>query len=158
MVRSAAAEIDRLDLRTRPAMAVLGTVPPQHSYGLESTVLMAMQGGLALHAGRPFFPADIRAELRALPRPRCLVTTPTHLRVLLAEADELPALDFMLCATAPLSPQLAAQAEARFAAPLHEIYGCTEAGQVATRRTVREQRMARPAGRVAAPGRARAPG
>ena len=136
MVRSAAAEIDRLDLRTRPGMALLGTVPPQHSYGLESTVLMAMQGGLALHAGRPFFPADIRAELRALPRPRCLVTTPTHLRVLLAEADELPALDFMLCATAPLSPQLAAQAEARFAAPLHEIYGCTEAGQVATRRTV----------------------
>jgi len=136
-VRSAAAEIDRLDLRTRPGMALLGTVPPQHSYGLESTVLMAMQGGLALHAGRPFFPADIRAELRALPRPRCLVTTPTHLRVLLAEADELPALDFTLCATAPLSPQLAAQAEARFAAPLHEIYGCTEAGQVATRRTVK---------------------
>jgi acyl-coenzyme A synthetase/AMP-(fatty) acid ligase len=117
-------------------MTVLGTVPQQHSYGLESTVLMAMQGGLALHAGRPFFPADIRAELSALPRPRCLVTTPTHLRVLLAEPDELPGLDFLLCATAPLSPQLAAQAEARFAAPLHEIYGCTEAGQVATRRTV----------------------
>jgi acyl-coenzyme A synthetase/AMP-(fatty) acid ligase len=44
--------------------------------------------------------------------------------------------DFLLCATAPLSPQLAAAAEARFSAPLHEIYGCTEAGQVATRRTV----------------------
>jgi acyl-coenzyme A synthetase/AMP-(fatty) acid ligase len=117
-------------------MAVLGTVPPQHSYGLESTALMAMQGGLALHAGRPFFPADIRAELQALPRPRCLVTTPTHLRVLLAEPDGLPATDLLICATAPLSPQLAAQAEARFAAPLHEIYGCTEAGQVATRRTV----------------------
>jgi acyl-coenzyme A synthetase/AMP-(fatty) acid ligase len=136
MVRSAAAEIDCLGLRARFGMAVLGTVPPQHSYGLESTVLMAMQGGLALHGGRPFFPADVLAELLALPRPRCLVTTPTHLRLLLAEAGELPALDFLLCATAPLSPQLAAQAEARFAIPLHEIYGCTEAGQVATRRTV----------------------
>jgi acyl-coenzyme A synthetase/AMP-(fatty) acid ligase len=136
MVRSAAGEIDRLGVRAQAGMAVLGTVPQQHSYGLESTVLMAMQGGLALHAGRPFFPADIRAELSALPRPRCLVTTPTHLRVLRAEADELPGLDFLLCATAPLSPQLAAQAEARFAAPLYEIYGCTEAGQVATRRTV----------------------
>ena len=136
MVRSAAGEIDRLGLRALPGMAVLGTVPPQHSYGLESSVMMALQGGLLLHAGRPFFPADIRAEVSALPRPRCLVTTPTHLRVLLAEPDELPQLDFMLCATAPLSPQLAAQAEARFAAPLHEIYGCTEAGQVATRRTV----------------------
>ena len=71
-----------------------------------------------------------------LPRPRCLVTTPVHLRALLAEPDELPQSDLVLCATAPLSPQLAALAEASFAAPLFEIYGCTEAGQVATRRTV----------------------
>lgn len=132
---SARAELDRLALA--PGYSVLGTVPPQHSYGLESTVLMIMQGGLAMHAGRPFYPADIRAELSSLPRPRALVTTPVHLRVLLAEADELPPADLVLCATAPLSPQLAAQAEARFAAPLHEIYGCTEAGQIATRRTVR---------------------
>ncbi len=136
LVRSALGEIDRLGVRARPGMAVLGTVPPQHSYGLESTVLMVMQGGLALHARRPFYPADIRADLAALPRPRCLVTTPAHLRVLLAEPDDLPPADFLLCATEPLLPQLAAQAEARFAAPLHEIYGCTEAGQVATRRTV----------------------
>jgi len=137
LTRSARAEFARLDLRARPGMAVLGTVPPQHSYGLESTVLMVMQGGLALHARRPLLPADVRAELAALPRPRALVTTPVHLRALLAEADELPPADFLLCATAPLSPQLAAQAEARFGAPLYEIYGCTEAGQVATRRTVR---------------------
>ncbi len=135
LVRSALDEVDRLDPCAQPGMAVLGTVPPQHSYGLESTLLMAMQGGLALHARRPFFPADVRAELAALPRPRCLVTTPVHLRVLLAEPDELPPADLVLCATAPLSPQLAAQAEARFGAPLHEIYGCTEAGQIATRRT-----------------------
>jgi acyl-coenzyme A synthetase/AMP-(fatty) acid ligase len=137
LVRSARAEIERLDLRAQPGMAVLATVPPQHSYGLESTVLMVMQGGLALHARRPLLPADVRAELASLPRPRALVTTPVHLRALLAEADELPPVDFLLCATAPLSPQLAVQAEARFAAPLYEIYGCTEAGQVATRRTVK---------------------
>jgi acyl-coenzyme A synthetase/AMP-(fatty) acid ligase len=136
LVRSALAEIDRLNLRARPGMAVLGTVPPQHSYGLESTVLMVMQGGLALHARRPLFPADIRAELTSLPRPRIFVTTPAHLRVLLADPDDSPPVDLLLCATAPLSPQLAAQAEARFGAPLYEIYGCTEAGQVATRRTV----------------------
>jgi acyl-coenzyme A synthetase/AMP-(fatty) acid ligase len=136
MVRSAAEESEALGLRGQPGMAVVGTVPPQHSYGLESTLLLAMQGGLALHAGRPFFPADIRTELHALPRPRCLVTTPIHLRVLLGEPDELPSVDLVLCATAPLAPQLAATAEARFGAALHEIYGCTEAGQVATRRTV----------------------
>ena len=135
LVRSALAELDRLELQARPGMAVLGTVPPQHSYGLESTVLMVMQGGLAMHASRPFFPADIRTELESLPRPRCLVSTPAHLRVLLSEPDELPPVDLVLCATAPLSPQLAMQVEKRFAAPLHEIYGCTEAGQVASRRT-----------------------
>ncbi|MGH8622594.1 MAG: AMP-binding protein, partial [Burkholderiales bacterium] len=131
----AAAEIEILRLRARPGMALIGTVPPQHVFGLEATVLTPMQGGLALHARRPFYPADIRAELAALPRPRALVTTPVHLRALLAEADELPPADFLLCATAPLTPQLAAQAEARFGAPLYEIYGCTESGGIAARRT-----------------------
>jgi acyl-coenzyme A synthetase/AMP-(fatty) acid ligase len=116
-------------------MALVGTVPSQHVFGLEATVLMVMQGGLALSTRRPFYPADIRAELAALPRPRGLVIAPVHLRVLLAEAEELPAADFLLCATSPLSPQLAAQAEARFGTPLYEIYGCTESGGIASRRT-----------------------
>ena len=136
LVRSARAEADRLGVRTFPGMVILATVPPQHMYGLESTVLMVMQNGLVLHAGRPFHTADIRAELEALPPPRGLITTPVHLRALLADPDLLPGVNFLLSATAPLSPQLAAEAEARFAAPLYEIYGCTEAGQVATRRTV----------------------
>jgi acyl-coenzyme A synthetase/AMP-(fatty) acid ligase len=136
LARGARMEIDRLSAHVCPGMSVLSTVPPQHMYGLESTVVMPMQGGLALHAGRPFYPADVRNELAALPRPRALVTTPVHLRVLLADDETLPAADLLLCATAPLSPQLAAAAERRFSAPLHEIYGCTEAGQIATRRTV----------------------
>ena len=136
LARVAAAEIEILRLRARTGMALVGTVPPQHVFGLEATVLVPMQGGLAVHARRPFYPADIWAELAALPRPRGLVTTPVHLRALLAETDELPPADILLCATAPLSPQLAARAEARFAAPLHEIYGCTESGGIASRRTV----------------------
>ena len=50
-------------------------------------------------------------------------------------AWRMPKVELIVCATAPLSPQLAARSEAAFAAPLVEIYGCTEAGQVATRRT-----------------------
>lgn len=132
----ARAEIGILELHERPGLALLGTVPPQHVFGLEATVLTVLQGGCAMHPGRPFYPADIRAELASLPRPRGLVTTPVHLRVLLAEADEPPPADFLLCATAPLPLKLAAQAEARFAAPLYEIYGCTESGGIAARRTV----------------------
>jgi acyl-coenzyme A synthetase/AMP-(fatty) acid ligase len=116
--------------------ALLGTVPPQHMYGLESTLMMPLQAGIAIHGGRPFYPADVCDAVRTLPRPRLLVTTPVHLRTLISEASAFPALDLIICATAPLTPQLAAQAEAQFGCPLHEIYGCTEAGQVATRRTV----------------------
>ena len=137
LARVADAEIEILRLRMSAGMALIGTVPPQHVFGLEATVLVPMQGGLALHARRPFYPADIRAELAALPRPRGLVTTPVHLRALLAEPDDLPPADLLLCATAPLTPRLAAQAEARFGAPLHEIYGCTESGGIASRRTVK---------------------
>jgi acyl-coenzyme A synthetase/AMP-(fatty) acid ligase len=136
LARSATGEAERLGLRAGAGWTLLGTVQPQHMYGFESTVLVAMQGGLAIHAGRPFFPADVCAELESLPRPRALITTPVHLAAVLGEAGAPPPADFVLCATAPLAPQLAAQAESRFAAPLHEIYGCTEAGQLASRRTV----------------------
>lgn len=116
-------------------LTLVATVPGQHSYGLESSVLLALLGGAVLDAGRPFYPADIAAALARLPRPRALVTTPFHLKALLGAGLALPAADLVLSATAPLTPQLAARAEAALGAPLIEIYGCTEAGQVATRRT-----------------------
>jgi acyl-coenzyme A synthetase/AMP-(fatty) acid ligase len=114
---------------------IVATVPPQHSYGFESSVLLALLGGGAFDAGRPFYPADIAEALARLPRPRALVTTPVHLKTLLLSGVPLPAVELVLSATAPLSPQLAQQAEASFDSRLIEIYGCTEAGQVAARRT-----------------------
>ena len=133
LVQSVRAEAERLGIT--PAHVILGTVPPQHMYGLESTVLLPLLTGAALHAGRPFYPADICATLAALPRPRMLVTTPHHLKALLADQAPLPPADQLLSATAPLSQNIAQAAESRFAAPLFEIYGCTETGQLASRRT-----------------------
>jgi acyl-coenzyme A synthetase/AMP-(fatty) acid ligase len=136
LMRSTMAAGQSLDIAALGPATVVGTVPHQHSYGLESTVLLALQHGLAFQAERPFYTADIAACLLRVPRPRLLITTPVHLRVLLAEDGELPAVDLVVSATAPLSPQTAAAAEARFRAPLWEIYGCSEAGQIAVRRTV----------------------
>jgi acyl-coenzyme A synthetase/AMP-(fatty) acid ligase/3-hydroxymyristoyl/3-hydroxydecanoyl-(acyl carrier protein) dehydratase len=116
-------------------VTLVATVPAQHSYGFESTVLLAMLGGASFDAGRPFYPADIAQALQAVPQPRALVTTPFHLKTLLLAGVPLPAVDLVLSATAPLSPQLAATAEAQLHGRLVEIYGCTEAGQVASRRT-----------------------
>ncbi len=134
-----AAEAERLaQTLGRPTLAgltLVATVPAQHSYGLESSVLLALLGGAAFESGRPYFPADIVAALAQVPAPRALVTTPFHLKTLLLAGVALPAVDLLLSATAPLSPQLAAQAESACGGPLVEIYGCTEAGQVASRRT-----------------------
>jgi 3-hydroxymyristoyl/3-hydroxydecanoyl-(acyl carrier protein) dehydratase len=128
-------EAQSLELGSARGVALVGTVPPQHMYGLESTVLLALRNGLAFHATRPFYPADIHMALAQIPKQRVLVTTPVHLRALLAEESSLPRLRFILCATAPLPVEMAAEAEARYSAPVHEIFGFTEAGMVATRRT-----------------------
>lgn len=134
LVANGRAEAQQLGLLGRPHTLV-GTVPVQHSYGFESTLLLALHGGCAFWAGKPFFPQDIAGALAAVPRPRLLVTTPFHLSTLLAAGLELPPADLLLSATAPLSATLAGQAEARTGAPLLEIYGATESGQLASRRT-----------------------
>jgi acyl-coenzyme A synthetase/AMP-(fatty) acid ligase len=124
--------------------ALVATVPHAHSYGLESAVVLPLQHGLLLTAERPFFPADVAAALGGR-LPGILVTTPVHLRALVGDAATAdPGPDFgapvragfVLSATAPLSAELAARAEAIFSAPVCEIYGCSEAGQIATRRTI----------------------
>jgi acyl-coenzyme A synthetase/AMP-(fatty) acid ligase len=128
-------EAQRLGLLDGRSHAVVGTVPPQHMYGFESTVLVALQSGNAFSAGRPFYPADVCSELDSVPEPRMLVSTPVHLRTLLGADVHLPATDLVLSATAPLSQNLAREVEQRFATRLLEIYGSTETGQIASRRT-----------------------
>lgn len=143
LVGDVAVAVERLSgLLGRPSLAgltLVATVPVQHSYGLESSVLLAMLGGAAFESGRPFFPADVARTLAAVPRPRALVTTPFHLKTLLLSGIALPPVDLILSATAPLSPQLAAQAEQAMGGVLIEIYGSTESGQVATRRTTQSE-------------------
>lgn len=125
----------RLGIVPGSGYAIVGTVPPQHMYGFESTVLVALQNGAAFEAGRPFYPADIERVIAGVPRPRALVTTPFHLRAWLAEVTAPSALDLLVSATAPLATALAEEAEHKTGARLLEIYGSTETGQLATRRT-----------------------
>ena len=135
LVRSVRAEAARLGLLDGRRHSIVATVPPQHMFGFESSVLLALQSGSALSAAHPFYPADICSVLAQSPRPCLLVTTPLHLKVLLASGLDIPPPDLVLSATAPMPPQLALAVEARLQAPLFEIYGSTETGQIATRRT-----------------------
>jgi acyl-coenzyme A synthetase/AMP-(fatty) acid ligase len=133
-VRDGARSLGLLDGRSH---ALVGTVPGQHMYGFESTVLLALLSGNALSAERPFYPADVAAAVNRVPRPRVLVTTPIHLRTLLSSEIEFPAVDLVMSATAPLSQELAGEVEHKYGTPLLEIYGSTETGQIALRRTAR---------------------
>ena len=123
-----------------PQASVLGTVPAQHMYGLETTVMFALAGNACATDARPFFPADIASTLASAPGPRVLITTPVHLRACISAGIRLPALAKIISATAPLPRDLALAAEEISGAEVHEIYGCTEAGSMATRRTVVEER------------------
>ena len=130
-------EARRLELTEERSHAVVATVPPQHMYGLEASVLLPLASGNALCAEHPFYPADICAALEAVPRPRVLISTPIHLRALMASGLPLPAADLIVSATAPLPAELAREVEQRWETKLLEIYGSTETGSIAVRRPTR---------------------
>lgn len=113
----------------------LATVPPQHMWGLETGVLIPLFWPVCVADSRPMFPADLVKTLRELPSPRLLVTTPIHLRALLGSNLNLPECARTLCATAPLATDLAAACEQATGGDLLEIYGCSEIGSTAYRRT-----------------------
>lgn len=128
-----------LGLESGQPAHIVATVPPQHMYGLEFSVLLPLTSAFAIHAGRPFFPADIARALAEVPAPRVLVTTPVHLRALLRDPQELPELGAIVSATAPLPVELARAAEERYGAPLIEVFGATETCVIAHRRTARDE-------------------
>ena len=115
--------------------SILATIPPQHMYGLEVSVVLPLVAGLCVHAGHPFFPEDIRRAILELGASTSMFTTPTHLRACVESGLEWPRLARIVSATAPLAADLAARAEETFSCPVMEIYGCTEAGSMASRRT-----------------------
>lgn len=117
---------------------VVATVPPQHMYGMELSVLLPLLGGAAVHAGRPLLPADVARALHEAQAPRLLVTTPVHLRALLQSGVALPPLAGIVSATAPLSQELAAEAEARYRTEVREVFGSTETCVFARRRTAHD--------------------
>ena len=128
-----------LRLPEHATVSIVGTVPPQHVYGIEFTVLLPLFANMSVHAARPLFPADVADVLSRPARPRVLVSTPLHLRALCESGLDFPALDLVISATAPLDPALAEMAEARLDAPLLEIFGSTETCAIAARRTAQQK-------------------
>jgi len=136
LVQRSRAASRQFGLTESAPVQVVGTIPPQHMYGFETTVLLPLHAPAASWCGSAFFPEDMRVALDALSAPRFLITTPLQLRALLRADTALPSLAAFISATAPLDADLARAAEARWQTPVLEIFGATEVGSIASRRTL----------------------
>jgi acyl-coenzyme A synthetase/AMP-(fatty) acid ligase len=117
---------------------MLSTTPPQHMYGLETSVFWPLYSNLLLYDAHPFYPTDIRNAISTAPMPCILATTPTHLRVLShSDDDTWPPLAGLISATDQLSPLLANTIANKFNAELIDLYGSTETLSLAYRRPCR---------------------
>jgi acyl-coenzyme A synthetase/AMP-(fatty) acid ligase len=117
---------------------IVASVPPQHMFGLETSVMLPLVAAIPVLEGRPLLPGDVRAAFEGSAENAAWVATPLHLRALVQAGEALPRCRLVLASTMPLAPALAAQAEALTGAPAMEIYGSTETGVVAMRRSARD--------------------
>jgi acyl-coenzyme A synthetase/AMP-(fatty) acid ligase len=127
-----------LGLAPHESATIVATVPPQHMYGMELSVILPLLGRMAVHSGRTLFPADIARGLAEVAEPRVLVSTPVHLRAIVQSTQQFPSVSLIVSATAPLDQALARAVETKLGAPLLEMFGSTETCVIATRRTAHE--------------------
>ncbi|WP_198262457.1 AMP-binding protein [sulfur-oxidizing endosymbiont of Gigantopelta aegis] len=137
-----------LETKNNSLQSLLATVPVQHMYGLEVSIIVALQNGLLLHSNKPFFPQDIVQCLEDLSHvaeqagkysETTIITTPLHLKACLKTAIKLPAVKQFISATAPLEAEMAALCEEQYQARVMEVFGCTEVGSIASRRTINSE-------------------
>lgn len=121
-----------LDPDPDPACLV-STVPPYHLYGFEAQCLATRVSAVT---GPDRYPADWQHQLKQARAPGILVTTPLQLSSLVRSDLTLPPIRRVVSAAAPLGTEQAAAAETLLATEVMEIYGATETGSVATRRTL----------------------
>ena len=133
LVSGAKMAAQRFDLIRSP-VHIVATVPPQHMYGLETSILYSMQNGCPSYTGRPFYPDDIRSAVESTKSAVILITTPVHLRACNAAVNiKWENIKYIISATAPLRVELAKKVSKKLNTRVMEIFGCTEAGAIASR-------------------------
>lgn len=121
-----------------PRLNMIATVPPQHMWGFETSILLPLFSAVAVSDQTPFFPQDIHDALAAVEEPRALVSSPLHLDAFFKADTGSIRIDRIFSATAPLPTELARGLEDRFGAEVTEIFGSSESGVLAARRTANE--------------------
>lgn len=110
------------------------SVPPQHMFGLETSVMLSLVHGIPIMDSRPLLPADVQTCLCDISKPTLWITTPMHLKALVRTEAKLLNCVAVIASTMPLEPSVAVATEALVQAPVMEIYGSTETGAIALRR------------------------
>lgn len=133
LVSGAQQVCERFGLKPFSQFNIIATVPPQHMFGFEMSIVLPLVCGVAIHEDKPFYPMDLQRVLREMPSPRILVTTPIHLKACMTLTEGWPEIQFVLSATANLPEEVARQAETIMNTDVKEVYGCSEVGAIATR-------------------------
>jgi acyl-coenzyme A synthetase/AMP-(fatty) acid ligase len=137
---------DRLIARAglgRRSGVVVGTTPSQHMYGLEAALFSGLAFGHCLCDLPVFHPGDLdvlieRVRAEGLDHVT-LVTSPPHLRFLEETAIGHPEIRCLISATAPLHADISRRIEAQSDCRVFEIYGSTETGSMAWRRSAESE-------------------
>lgn len=116
---------------------IVSSVPPQHMFGFEASVMFPLVHGIPVCEGRPLLPADVRQAFAGSPA-SAWITTPLHMRGLVRSGEAPPNCTLVLASTMPLTQVLARQTESLVGAPVLEIYGSTETGVLAMRCSAHE--------------------
>lgn len=116
---------------------IVCSVPAQHMFGLETSVMLSIAHGIPVLERRPLLPADVQEALGDAPG-ALWVTTPVHLRGMQRSGGIAGNCSAVLASTMPLGAVIARQVEDALHAPVLEIYGSTETGALALRRTAHD--------------------
>lgn len=119
---------------------IIATVPPQHMFGFETSIVYPLTLGVAVHDGHPFYPLDVQQAISESTDSKILITTPLHLKACIGLTAGWTNIDSIVSATSPLSKNIANDAERVLNADTFEIYGCSESGAIATRQTSKEDK------------------
>jgi acyl-coenzyme A synthetase/AMP-(fatty) acid ligase len=124
----------------KPRSYLMGTVPSQHMYGLEMLVMLPLVSPVIGLVERGLLPDYLVSTAQSAPQPVVLISSPIHVGALAQQSADWSGFAAVISATAPLDTSLAQHIEQQHGLGVWEIYGCTEAGSMATRRTIETAR------------------
>lgn len=120
-----------------PRSPIIGSVAPQHMYGLTFTVFLPWVAEVPWVDETPRFPQDLR-DAFAVTDAGTLISVPAHYRALLEDDIDLSGIR-CVSAAAALPEETAAAWSTRHGSAILEIYGSTETGVIAHRGLQRSQ-------------------